>query len=141
MLNKVILMGNLTKDPELRYTATNVPVCSFTIAVTRSFAKPGEERQADFINCVAWRQTGEFISKYFTKGRKIAVSGALQTRTWDDQEGKRHFATEVVVDEAHFTDSKKDSEGESRPANAFGRENSQNIEGFTPIDSDDDLPF
>lgn len=139
MLNKVILMGRLTKDPELRYTASNIPVCSFTIAVDRNFARQGEQRQTDFIQVVAWRNTAEFVSKYFTKGRMIAVSGSLQTRTWDDQEGRRHYVTEVVVDEAYFADSKRDNDNKVNAV--FGDNNSHDIEGFMPIDSDDDLPF
>lgn len=140
MLNKVILIGRLTKDPELRYTASNLPVCSFSIAVDRTYARQGEQKQADFINIVAWRNTAEFVSKYFTKGRLIAVSGSLQTRTWDDQEGKRHYATEVVIDEAHFVDSKRDNDANKVGA-SFGDEPSRDIEGFTPIEADDDLPF
>ncbi|WHH59132.1 single-stranded DNA-binding protein [Petroclostridium sp. X23] len=136
MLNKVILMGRLTKDPELRYTPSNVPVCTVTIAVDRNYAKQGEQRQADFIQIVAWRNNAEFICKYFAKGRMIAVSGSLQTRSSDDQEGKRHFITEVVVDEQYFADSKKDGNSQSQP-----NENVDPMEGFTPIDSDDDLPF
>ncbi len=130
MLNKVILMGRLTKDPEIRYTQNNIPVCSFTIAVDRNFAKQGEQRQADFINCQAWRSTAEFISKYFAKGRMIAVVGAVQTRTWEDTEGKKHYATEVVVSEVSFTGEKADAQ------------TTTTIEsGFTPIEDDEDLPF
>ena len=125
-MNKVILMGNLTKDPELTYTPNNVAVCKFTIAVQRSFAKPGEERQSDFINCVGWRNTAEFISKHFAKGRKIAVSGSIQVRNWDDAEGKKRYATEVVVDEAHFCDKKTDSN------------NSNSSDGFEPVDFNPD---
>ncbi len=130
MLNKVMLMGRLTKDPELRYTSNNIAVCSFTIAVDRNFVKQGEQKQADFINCQAWRSTAEFISKYFAKGRMIAVVGAIQTRTWDDTEGKKHYATGVVVNEVSFTGEKADAQS-----------NTTIESGFTQIDSDDELPF
>ncbi|MGE4282131.1 MAG: single-stranded DNA-binding protein [Clostridia bacterium] len=141
MLNKVMLMGRLTKDPELRYTASNVAVCSFTIAVDRNFVKQGEQKQADFIQVVAWRNSAEFVSKYFTKGRMIVVVGSLQTRTWDDQEGKRRYVTEVIADETYFADSKRDSDSSSRMNTGFGGNEPADVDGFTPIDSDDDLPF
>ena len=96
MLNKVILMGRFTRDPELRSTPQGISTCSFSIAVDRNFVRPGEERKADFINCVAWRQTAEFISKYFRKGSMVALEGSLQTRSWDDQDGKKRYATDVV---------------------------------------------
>ena len=100
-MNKVILMGRLTKDPEVRYTQnTNTLVASFSLAVNRRFAKQGEERQADFINVVAWTKTGEFCSKYFKKGQQVAVIGRIQTRTWDDEQGQKHYVTEVVAEEA-----------------------------------------
>lgn len=129
-INKVILIGRLTKDPELRYTpVNNTPVCSFTLAVNRRFSKEGEERQADFINCLAWNKTAEFISKYFVKGSMIAIVGRIQTRTWDDNEGKRHYVTEVVTDEVYFTGEKRGDSFE--PSNAYEPED---------VD-DDDLPF
>ena len=108
MLNKVVLMGRLTKDPELKYTPSNVAVVTFSIAVDRNFARSGEQRQTDFINIVAWRTTAEFVAKYFTKGQLIALCGSIQTRTWDDAEGKKHYVTEVVADEVHFAEGKKD---------------------------------
>ena len=95
MLNKAILMGRITRDPELRYTPNNVAVCTFTVAIDRRFVRQGEERQADFINVVAWRQQAEFVAKYFTKGRMINVVGSIQTRSWDDQNGTKRYATEV----------------------------------------------
>lgn len=107
-MNKVILMGRLTRDVELRQTPSGVSVASFSIAVNRRFAKDGQQ-QADFINCVAWRQQAEFIARYFAKGRMIAIVGSLQTRNWDDQDGKKHYATEVVVEEVHFTGSRAES--------------------------------
>lgn len=109
-MNRVVLMGRLTKDPELRYTPQGTAVVRFTIAVNRRFAKEGQQ-QADFISCVAWRQTAEFICKYFRKGSMIAVVGSIQTRSWDGQDGKRQYATEVLVDEVYFTGSKAETGG------------------------------
>ncbi|NLD46750.1 MAG: single-stranded DNA-binding protein [Clostridiaceae bacterium] len=138
-MNKAIIMGRLTRDPELRYTnANNTPVCSFTLAVDRQFSRQGEERQADFIPIVAWSKTAEFCSKYFTKGLKVAVVGRIQTRTWDDNEGKKHYVTEVVAEEAHFADSKKGEGTAARPSDIGG---GQPSDGFYPLEEDDELPF
>lgn len=138
-MNKAILMGRLTKDPELRYTsANNTAVCSFTLAVNRKFSRQGEEKQADFISIVAWDKTAEFCSKYFQKGQQVAVVGRIQTRTWDDNEGKKHYVTEVVAEEAYFADSKRN---EGMPAKAPGGANADQANGFYPIDDDDELPF
>lgn len=107
-MNKVELLGRLTKDPEIRYTQTNnTMVASFTLAVNRRFVKEGEQ-QADFINCVAWKGTAEFVSKYFKKGQQVAVAGRIQTRNWEDDNGQKRYATEVVAEEVYFADSKKD---------------------------------
>jgi single-strand DNA-binding protein len=106
-MNKVVLMGRLTKDPDLKYTANNTAVCKFTLAVNRRFSKQGEEKQADFIPIIAWSKLGEFCGKYFAKGQQVAVVGSIQTRSWEDNEGKRHYATEVIAEEAYFADSKK----------------------------------
>src|SRR5574344_1129832 len=109
-MNKVILMGRLTKEPETRYMQTNnTQVTSFTLAVNRRFTKAGEERQADFINIVAWNKTAEFVSKYFKKGQQVAVVGRIQTRNWDDEQGQKHYATEVVAEEAYFAGSSKEN--------------------------------
>lgn len=108
-MNKVILMGRLTKDPELRYTQNNIPVCNFTLAVDRRFSKQDEEKQTDFIPVVAWQKTAEFCSKYFSKGRKVAVAGRIETRTWEDDQKVKHYVTEVIAEEVDFADSKKDS--------------------------------
>ncbi len=148
-MNKVILMGRLTKDPELRYTSNNnTAVCSFSIAVDRRFSKQGEERQADFFNIVAWRNQAEFCSKYFNKGLRVVVVGSLQNRTWDDNEGKKHYITEVIADEVYFADSRKGSEGSanSRPSGpstgtASVSGGGQPDSGFYPIEEDDELPF
>lgn len=145
-MNKVILMGRLTKDPELRYTsANNTALCSFSIAVDRRFSKPGEEKQADFFNITAWRNQAEFVSKYFTKGMKVVVVGSLQNRTWDDAEGKKHYATDVVGDEFYFAESRK-SEGGAPSYRPSGNAPStsaggQSDAGFYPMDEDDELPF
>ena len=107
-MNKVILMGRLTRDPEVRYTqGNNTAVCSFSLAVNRRFKQEGQP-DADFINIVAWAKTAEFVSKYFAKGQQVAVSGHLQTRNYDDKEGKKIFVTEVVAEEVYFADSKKE---------------------------------
>ena len=111
-MNKVILMGRLTKDPELKYTqSSNIAVCTFTLAVNRKFAKEGTP-QADFIRIVTWRHTAEFCAKWFRKGKQVAICGSIQTRTWDDPEGKRHYETEVVADDCYFADSKRDGDGQ-----------------------------
>ena len=144
-MNKVILMGRLTKDPEVRYTQnTNTLVASFSIAVNRRFARQGEERQADFFNVVAWNKTGEFCSKYFKKGQQVGIIGRLQTRTWDDQNGTKHYITEVVAEEAHFADSKRDGDA---GANSFENTFGDTVPGAMGDTSDfevsasDDLPF
>ena len=111
MLNHITLMGRLTRDPELRRTGSGIAVASFTLAVDRDFSpKDGGERETDFIDCVAWRQTGEFVSKYFTKGRMAVVSGRLQIRGWTDKDGNKRRSAEVVADNVYFGDSKRDSE-------------------------------
>lgn len=139
-MNKVILMGRLTRDPEVRYTQTNnTLVASFSLAVNRRFARQGEERQADFINVVAWSKTGEFVSKYFKKGQQVGVVGRIQTRTWDDDQGQKHYVTEVVAEETYFADSKRDGDTSSFE-DTFGESVSQNTE-FQINSSDDDLPF
>ena len=122
MLNHITLMGRLVRDPELRRTGSGVAVASFRIAVDRDFApKDGGERKADFIDCVAWRQTGEFISKYFTKGRMIVVDGRLEMRDWTDKDGNKRTSAEVVVDNAYFGDSKRDGDaGNAYGGNTYG---------------------
>lgn len=111
-MNKVILMGRLVRDPEVRYTSgNNTMVATFQIAVNRRFAKQGEERQADFFQIVAWDKTGEFCSKYFKKGQQVGVIGRLQTRNYDDKDGKKVYVTEVVAEETYFADTKKEESG------------------------------
>ena len=106
-MNKVELLGRLTRDPEVRYTQTNnTLVASFSLAVNRRFVRQGEERQADFINIVAWSKLGEFCSKYFKKGQQVAIIGRIQTRTWDDDQGQKHYVTEVVATNVQFLESR-----------------------------------
>ena len=146
MLNKVVLMGRLTKDPELKYTPSNVAVTTFTVAVDRNYARQGEQRQTDFINVVAWRTTAEFVAKYFSKGQLMALSGSIQTRTWDDNEGKRHYVTEVVADEVYFAEGKRDNAGTSyqapTPTEApVAPQTMPKSPDFEISPDDDDLPF
>ena len=116
MLNHIVLMGRLTRDPELRRTQSGVAVASFTLAVDRDFKAENGERETDFIDIVAWRNTAEFVSRYFTKGRMAVVSGRLQIRSYTDREGIKRKASEVVADNVYFGDSKRDSSGDSAPA-------------------------
>ena len=147
MLNHITLMGRLVADPELRRTGSGVAVASFRIAVDRDFVpKDGGERKADFITCVAWRTTGEFVSKYFTKGRMIVVDGRLEMRDWTDKEGNKRTAAEVIVDNAYFGDSKRDGDsGYSAPsAPSFGGYSAPAAPAsdFAMLDDDDaQLPF
>ena len=122
MLNHITIMGRLTRDPELRRTGSGVAVSSFTVAVDRDFGgRDGGEKETDFIDCVAWRQTGEFVSKYFTKGRMIVVSGRLQIRSWTDKDGNKRRTAEVVADNCYFGDSKRDDQGgSSYGGNTYG---------------------
>lgn len=138
MLNKVILMGRLTKDPEIKSTMQSKSVSTFTIAVDRGYVKPGEERQADFINIVTFNSTADFVARYFEKGQLVAVCGRLQTRTWNDNEGKRHYVAEVVAEEVHFAESKRDAANTQRNENNFA---SAPPAGFEADVDDDDLPF
>ena len=140
-MNKTILMGRLTKDPELRYTAqNNTAICSFTLAVPKRISKAGEEKQAEFIPIVAWGKQAEFCSKWFKKGRQIAVVGRLQVRSWE-HEGKKHYITEVVAEETYFADSKKDSDANTNTGNGSLNGTNGSGEGFYPMDEDDELPF
>ena len=128
MLNHITIMGRLTRDPELRRTGTGIAVASFTVAVDRDFSgRDGGDKETDFIDCVAWRQTGEFVSKYFTKGSMIVVSGRLQIRSWTDKDGNKRRTAEVVADNCYFGDSKRDGEtgnssygGNTYGGNSFG---------------------
>lgn len=126
MLNKIFLMGRLTRDPELRYTQNQTPVASFTLAVERDY---GEEKQADFIDIVAWRKTAEFVNKYFFKGKMAVVIGRLQIRPWTDKDGNKRWATEVIAESVYFGDSKKE------PAETA------EYSGMQEVYDDSDLPF
>ena len=138
-MNKVILMGRLTRDPEVRYTQTNnTLVASFSLAVNRRFVRQGEERKADFINIVAWNQTAEFVSKYFKKGQQVGVIGRIQTRNYDDADGKKVYVTEVVAEEVYFADSRRDGD-----AAAMFSDNAADAvdDSEFQVTSGDDLPF
>lgn len=144
MLNTAILMGRLTADPELRYTGSNIPVTSFSLAVDRAY-KNGEERQTDFINIVAWRQRAEFVSKWFKKGQLVAVEGSIQTRRYTDKDGNNRTAFEVVANNVHFAERRDASAGapafqEGAPAPAPSFSNT-GAEDFSSLPGDDDLPF
>ena len=151
MLNHITIMGRLTRDPELRRTGSGIAVASFTVAVDRDFAsRESGERETDFIDCVAWRQTGEFVSKYFTKGRMAVVSGRLQIRSWTDKDGNKRRTAEVVADNVYFGDSKRDGDGGNTygaaPAapsyGGYSAPASAPASDFAMLDDDDaQLPF
>ena len=132
MLNHIVIMGRLTRDPELRRTGSGIAVASFTVAVDRDFGgRDGGEKETDFIDCVAWRHTGEFVSKYFTKGSMIVVSGRLQIRGWTDKDGNKRRTAEVVADNCYFGDSKRsNSEGGSYGGNSYGNNSYGNQGGY-----------
>lgn len=150
--NKVILMGNLTADPEFKTTPSGVPVTTFSIAVGRRFVKQGDEVTADFFNVVAWRNQAEFVSKYFSKGRPIIVVGAVQNRSYTTQDGQKRYVTEIIADECHFTPG---SNGGANQQNGvyYGAESQQNsvpasqsqakpaAATFEELSTEDDLPF
>ena len=132
MLNKIVIMGRMTRDPELRRTQTGTPVTSFTLAVDRDFKEQNGERETDFIECVAWKGTAEFVAKYFSKGRVAVVEGRLQLRTWTDKEGNKRKAYEVLAANVYFGDSKREETGGS-----YGKP----VEYAEIEDDDGDLPF
>lgn len=149
MLNHITIMGRLTRDPELRRTGSGIAVASFTVAVDRDFFdKQSGEIETDFIECVAWRQTGEFVSKHFTKGRMIVVSGRLQVRKWKNKEGENRYTTEIVADNCYFGDSKRDGDNSATTGN-YGGYSAPGIyppaapaSDFAMLDDDDkQLPF
>lgn len=140
MLNHITIMGRLTRDPELRRTNSGIAVASFTVAVDRDYSKDGD-KQTDFIDCVAWRQTGEFISKYFAKGRMIVVDGRLELRDWTDKDGNKRRNAEINVASAYFGDSKKDG-AESNQTTYSGNYAPAGTGNFAAITTEDDeLPF
>jgi single-strand DNA-binding protein len=138
MLNHITIMGRLTKDPELRRTGSGTAVTSFTLAVERDYTgKDQSEKETDFIDCVAWRGTGEFVDKYFAKGRMACVSGRLQIRIWTDKDGNKRRSAEVIADNVYFADSKNAADSSASSAAAAPAAGS-----FEPVDIDDDeLPF
>ena len=139
-MNKVILIGRLTKDVELRYTQTNnTAVASFSLAVNRKFVKPGEERQADFFNIIAWNKLAENISKYLFKGNQVAISGRLETRSWDDPNGQKHYVTEVIAEEIDFIGSKNKQNNEAILNSPTPINKKDDTSDF--ICNGDDLPF
>lgn len=153
MLNSVIIMGRLVADPELKTTSSGISVTSFVVAVERSYARQGEERQTDFINVVAWRQQADFVTKYFRKGQMIAVQGSLQSRSYDDKNGNRRSVVEVIADRISFCGSKSESGGGYNAVSAPAMRNDAGSaapasfrnggsEDFDTLsDSEDDLPF
>lgn len=150
MLNCAVIMGRLTADPELRTTNTGISVTSFTVAVDRSFVRAGEQRQADFINVVAWRQTADFVTRYFHKGSMIALQGSIQTRNYEDKNGNKRTAVEIVASEVSFCGGKNENNNASavptvatpvaQPASAPSFSNA-GADDFEMIDGDDELPF
>lgn len=134
MLNQAVLMGRLTADPELKHTQSGIAVVRFTLAVDRSYAKQGDERKTDFINITAWRQTAEFVSRYFRKGQLAAVQGSIQTGSYTDRDGNKRNTFDVVADQVHFSDRKQGSGNQpgSNPAS---------VDDFDELDDSDDLPF
>ena len=149
-LNKVILCGRMTADPELKQTTSGIPVVSFTLAVNRRYqaksAEGAQAQQADFISVVAWRQTAEFISRYFRKGSALCVTGSIQTRTWQDQQGQKRYATDVVADEVMFVDSKNEgSTGGQYAAETYNAPSYSSSPASAPkfeeLKTDEDLPF
>ena len=153
MLNHITIMGRLTRDPELRYTQSQTPVASFTLAVDRDFgSRDGGEKQTDFIDCVAWRQTAEFVSKYFTKGSMAVVSGRLQIRDWTDRDGGKRRSAEVVVDNMYFGESRRrDGDGGDSRSSSYssygnsgsaGKSSAPAASAFAELDDGDgELPF
>ena len=168
MLNHICIMGRLTRDPELRYTQSNTPVVSFTVACDRDYTQQGQERQTDFIDCVGWRHTAEFVNNYFRKGQMAVVSGRLQSRKWQDRDGNNRTSWEILADSVYFGEKKSDSQQSSQgsgygaqggygnpnvnpygaPSSGYnpppraGEYNPPGPSGFTDLDDDDgELPF
>lgn len=141
MLNQVSIMGRLTRDPELRYTQAGTPVAAFTLAVERDFKDGNGDKQTDFIDCIAWRQTGEFVSKYFTKGQMAAVSGRLQIREWTDREGSKRRSSEVIADHVYFAESKRSRENIQDDSTQGYDSDAQRLSDIPPYENDGELPF
>lgn len=142
MLNKIFLQGRLVADPELRHTQQGTPVASFRIAVDRDYKNQSGNRETDFINIVAWRGTGEFVSRYFTKGRMAIVEGRLQIRSYDDRDGNRKYVTEVVASNVYFGDSKRSDDNSNADQSGTSEPAGYDTDGFAELgDEDDELPF
>lgn len=145
MLNHITVMGRLTRDPELRRTGSGTAVASFTVAVDRDYASEGQQKETDFIDCVAWRQTGEFVSKYFSKGQMAVVSGRLQVRNWTDKEGQKRRTAEIVASSVYFGSSKKDGQNDLEGSRDYSTGSYQAPTGpsdFAVLEDDDaKLPF
>lgn len=145
MLNSVSLMGRLTADPELRHTPNDIAVTTFSLAVDRSYVKQGQEKQTDFINIVCWRHTAEFVSRFFRKGQLVAIHGSIQTRRYEDKDGNKRTAFEVVADNVYFAEPKRDGQGgmttryDAPPVSESYVSGSD--DAFQEIDDDGDLPF
>lgn len=132
MLNHIVIMGRLTRDPELRRTGSGISVASFTLAVDRDYKPDGGERETDFIDCVAWRNTGEFVSKYFAKGCMAVVDGRLQIRAWNDKDGNKRRTAEIVADHVYFGDSKKEGDAAGNTyGGAYGANYGSTVPGYT----------
>ena len=141
-MNKCIFVGNLTRDPELTTTTSGVSVCRFSIAVNRTYTNANGEREADFINIVAWRGLGENCAKYLSKGRKVCVCGSLQTRSYDDKDGNKRYVSEIVAEDVEFINSaSQQGDGSERPAPAPRNNNGGNRGPLAPVDDDGELPF
>lgn len=151
-MNKAILMGRLTRDPELKSTNSGISVCTFTVAVDRRFKSASGERETDFIPIVTWRQTADFVAKYFQKGARVALVGSIQVRSWDDKEGNKRYTTEVIADEVYFADSKNSSDSSynnssnrqsanTQKSNSYQQEETASDPYFQAPDDDTALPF
>lgn len=141
MLNQIVIMGRLTRDPELRHTNSGVSVASFSIAVDRDFKAEGGERETDFVDIVAWRNTAEFVSKYFTKGRMVVASGRLQMRKWTDKEGNNRTSYEVVADNVYFGDSKREESNVTNYPATHSAPVPDQAQSFENLDDSEELPF
>ena len=137
MINKVILMGRLTRDPEMRHTNSGTPVTTFSIAIDNGY---GENQRTDFVNCLAWNKTAEFVTKYFAKGKMIILIGRISTRSWETQDGKRAYATEVTAQEVNFGETKSSQQADTHQT-AAQQPMQDDDDDFTPDEEDDDLPF
>ena len=147
-MNKLTIIGNLTRDPELRTTSSGINVCTFTVAVNRRRSANSNQPEADFFRITAWRSTAEFIAKYFRKGSAICICGSIQNRNWTDQNGQKHYMTDIVADEAYFVESRNSQENQSGygtpdtySAPAYSSPAQSGAPKFEEIKTDDDLPF